>query len=249
MSRLPQVLTIDPPNEITFKGPFTDVVTSNLKLTNPSDKYVCFKVKTTAPKQYCVRPNSGLIPPSESVLVSVMLQPFDYNAEERNKHKFMVQTAFMPDGEHSLENIWKNTPQNEMMDSKLRVVFDLPADQLPNADKISVAKNSTQQQQQQSPSLITSIKPTSQNIEAEYRRVLDENKRYLHQLTQIEQENSQLRDRLKKVELGGEGGSNSSSFMGGGGSMVGSPERYTIMHLILSFIVAAFVGLILGKAF
>ncbi len=36
---------------------------------------------------------------------SVMLQPFDYNAEEKSKHKFMVQTAFVPEGETSLENI------------------------------------------------------------------------------------------------------------------------------------------------
>ena len=54
-------------------GPFSDVVTSYLKLTNPSDKQVCFKVKTTAPKQYCVRPNSGLIPPSGNVSVAGML--------------------------------------------------------------------------------------------------------------------------------------------------------------------------------
>jgi len=36
---------------------------------------------------------------------AVMLQPFDYNAEERNKHKFMVQSAYVPENEHSLETI------------------------------------------------------------------------------------------------------------------------------------------------
>ena len=42
-------------------GNFTEVVTANLKLTNPSERKVCFKVKTTAPKRYCVRPNSGFV--------------------------------------------------------------------------------------------------------------------------------------------------------------------------------------------
>lgn len=51
-------------------GPFTDVVTTNLKLRNPSDKKVCFKVKTTAPRRYCVRPNSGSIDPGTSVIIS-----------------------------------------------------------------------------------------------------------------------------------------------------------------------------------
>lgn len=44
-------------------GPFTVPVTSFMKLTNPSDKRVMFKIKTTAPKKYCVRPNSGILEP------------------------------------------------------------------------------------------------------------------------------------------------------------------------------------------
>ena len=53
-----------------FAGPFNEVVTADLKLTNPSEKKVCFKVKTTAPKRYCVRPNSGILDPKNSVTVS-----------------------------------------------------------------------------------------------------------------------------------------------------------------------------------
>ncbi|XP_048452149.1 vesicle-associated membrane protein-associated protein A-like [Rhincodon typus] len=75
MARLEQVLILDPPVELKFKGPFTDVVTTNLKLKNPADRKVCFKVKTTAPRRYCVRPNSGIIDPGTTVTVSVMLQP------------------------------------------------------------------------------------------------------------------------------------------------------------------------------
>ena len=30
--------------------------------------------------------------------VVVMLQPFDYNPEEKNNHKFMVQSLFAPNG-------------------------------------------------------------------------------------------------------------------------------------------------------
>ena len=32
------------------------------------------------------------------VAVAVMLQPFDYDPNEKNKHKFMVQSMFAPDG-------------------------------------------------------------------------------------------------------------------------------------------------------
>lgn len=51
-------------------GPFSDVVTTNLKLSNPTDRNVCFKVKTTAPRRYCVRPNSGIIDAGTSINVS-----------------------------------------------------------------------------------------------------------------------------------------------------------------------------------
>ena len=53
-----------------FSGPFSDVITANLVLRNPSNKTVLFKVKTTAPKQYCVRPNSGVLEPSKDQTVA-----------------------------------------------------------------------------------------------------------------------------------------------------------------------------------
>ena len=53
-----------------FVGPFTDVVTSTLNLRNPTNDPVIFKVKTTAPKQYCVRPNSGLLGLQEDITIS-----------------------------------------------------------------------------------------------------------------------------------------------------------------------------------
>ena len=87
-----------------------------MKLKNPSDRKVCFKIKTTAPKRwvdgdikekkvnyvylrYCVKPNSGVVDPNTEVAIAVSLQPFEYDPAEKNKHKFMVQSMFAPDGE------------------------------------------------------------------------------------------------------------------------------------------------------
>ena len=82
------LLEIDPPLDLKFKGransrrgpfrliasisspgPFTEVSTATLKLSNPTTKPINFKVKTTAPKQYCVRPNAGAVQPGGSVEV------------------------------------------------------------------------------------------------------------------------------------------------------------------------------------
>ncbi|EZF28939.1 hypothetical protein H101_07374 [Trichophyton interdigitale H6] len=57
------------PGELGFKRPFTKEVTEILYLRNPNSDPVAFKVKTTAPKHYCVRPNSGRIEPGKQVEV------------------------------------------------------------------------------------------------------------------------------------------------------------------------------------
>ena len=61
----------DPPLSLSLSpGPFSDVVTSHLYLRNPTNDTVIFKVKTTAPRQYCVRPNSGVLNSQEKATIS-----------------------------------------------------------------------------------------------------------------------------------------------------------------------------------
>jgi vesicle-associated membrane protein-associated protein A len=58
-----------------------------MALKNPTDKKIAFKIKTTAPKKYCVRPNCGVVEPKSSVeiasecvnLITLKLQKFDSN--------------------------------------------------------------------------------------------------------------------------------------------------------------------------
>lgn len=60
---------------------------------------------------------------------SVCLQPFIFDPAEKNKHKFMVQTVFAPDEEYNLERLWKDINPEQLMDSKLKCVFELPPEQ------------------------------------------------------------------------------------------------------------------------
>lgn len=41
-----------------------------MRLSNPTDKTILFKIKTTAPKKYCVRPNCGHLYPSDSIEIA-----------------------------------------------------------------------------------------------------------------------------------------------------------------------------------
>ena len=84
-----------------------------------------------------MKPNSGVVDPRNEVAIAVSLQPFEYDPAEKNKHKFMVQSMFAPDGDINQDTLWKEVDQNELMDSKLRCVFAMP----PGEEKVGVAEN------------------------------------------------------------------------------------------------------------
>ena len=125
------LIRIEPENEIRFTGPFTNTISTTLKVTNITDRKVFFKIKTTAPRSYCVRPNNGLVEPNETGTVQVMLQPFEYNPndKERMKHKFMVQSRYAPDDATiaDSDNAFKAVVDGvEVYDARLKCVFEAP---------------------------------------------------------------------------------------------------------------------------
>jgi len=100
------------PQELAFQRPFNAEVTQILKIKNPNRLPVAFKVKTTAPKQYCVRPNSGRIEPGKEVEVTVILQPMkqEPSLDIKCKDKFLVQS-------HTEED------KESVQEKKIRVVY------------------------------------------------------------------------------------------------------------------------------
>lgn len=123
-----ELLIIEPPNELRFRGPFKKPVITVLKLTNPTDELILFKIKTTAPKKYCVRPNFGHVSPQSSIRVQICLQAFVYDPNEKNKHKFMVQSLVVPEGVEDFNKLWKEVEPENLMDAKLKCVFEMPAE-------------------------------------------------------------------------------------------------------------------------
>ncbi|KAH8373653.1 vesicle-associated membrane protein-associated protein B/C [Drosophila serrata] len=121
-------LTIEPEHELRFVGPFNRPVVTIMSLRNNSAMPLVFKIKTTAPKRYCVRPNIGKILPYRSTQVEICLQPFIYDQQEKNKHKFMVQSVLAPTDADltDLNKLWKELEPEQLMDAKLKCVFEMP---------------------------------------------------------------------------------------------------------------------------
>uniref|UniRef100_A0A1A8CEF3 Vesicle-associated membrane protein, associated protein B and C n=1 Tax=Nothobranchius kadleci TaxID=1051664 RepID=A0A1A8CEF3_NOTKA len=203
MARPEQVLLLEPQHELKFRGPFLDVVTTNLKLSNPTDRNVCFKVKTTAPRRYCVRPNSGIIDAGTSINVSVMLQPFDYDPNEKSKHKFMVQSMLAPPDMTDMEGVWKEAKSEELMDSKLRCVFEMPVENEKTHDMESNKISSSLLKSD--PSVLSAKSLSSTLDDGEVKKIMEECKRLQMEAQRLREENKQIREddglRMRKSNI------------------------------------------------
>ncbi|KAL7399515.1 hypothetical protein ABVT39_025784 [Epinephelus coioides] len=230
MARPEQVLVLEPQHELKFRGPFTDVVTATLKLTNPTDRNVCFKVKTTAPRRYCVRPNSGIIDAGTSINVSVMLQPFDYDPNEKSKHKFMVQSMLAPYDMTDMEGVWKEAKPEELMDSKLRCAFEMPLENDKTTEHSTLPKSAS-----------------ASLDDGEVKKIMEECKRLQMEVQRLREENKQIREddglRKRKVTSMGAPHSSSSSAMATS-AMRDEGLSTRILALCVLFFV---IGVIIGK--
>lgn len=74
-------------------------MTEYLSLTNTSSERLAFKVKTTAPKLYCVRPNASVVEPGETKKISIILQGYTQPLPKdfKCKDKFLIVYCPCPD--------------------------------------------------------------------------------------------------------------------------------------------------------
>ncbi|KKK14677.1 hypothetical protein P175DRAFT_0106956 [Aspergillus ochraceoroseus IBT 24754] len=125
-------IVLDPP-DLGFKRPFDREVCQILHLNNHNPESVVFKVKTTAPKHYCVRPNSGRIEPGKNVEVQVLLQAMKEQPapDAKCKDKFLVQTvAVTKDMEFAnVTSIFEKATKASIQERKIRVNW-LPAEEV-----------------------------------------------------------------------------------------------------------------------
>ncbi|KAJ4365296.1 phosphatidylinositol-binding protein scs2 [Neocucurbitaria cava] len=123
------------PVELGFNRPFQQEVSQTLRLKNPHSDPVAFKVKTTAPKQYCVRPNSGRIEPGKDVEVQILLQAMkeDPPPDAKCRDKFLVQSVLVTADKEftNVGSLWthiEQTSKSSIQEKKIRVLFLPPHD-------------------------------------------------------------------------------------------------------------------------
>eukprot|EP01055_Gregarina_sp_Pseudo9_P004419 Gregarina_sp_Pseudo_9__4418@NODE_457_length_2800_cov_122_591452_g433_i0_p2_GENE_NODE_457_length_2800_cov_122_591452_g433_i0NODE_457_length_2800_cov_122_591452_g433_i0_p2_ORF_typecomplete_len252_score38_45Motile_Sperm/PF00635_26/1_3e26Motile_Sperm/PF00635_26/5_8e02PapDlike/PF14874_6/0_00014HALZ/PF02183_18/0_16_NODE_457_length_2800_cov_122_591452_g433_i0124879 len=79
-----------------------------LQLDNPSENNVAFKIKTTAPKSYLVKPSSGVVQPRSRQEVNILLIPLYEPPRDSSPDRFLVQSTVVPTAEPLSKEEWSD---------------------------------------------------------------------------------------------------------------------------------------------
>ncbi|XP_075644717.1 vesicle-associated protein 1-2-like [Castanea sativa] len=123
------LLSIEP-QELQFPFEPRKQISCSLQLFNKTDNYVAFKVKTTNPKKYCVRPNTGIVMPRSSCDVIVTMQAQkEVPPDMQCKDKFLLQSVVASPGAAAKDitpEMFNKESGHHVEESKLRVVYVAP---------------------------------------------------------------------------------------------------------------------------
>ncbi|KAL4336223.1 hypothetical protein GQ457_07G010850 [Hibiscus cannabinus] len=132
-----QLISVQP-NDLKFLFELDKPSFCDLQLTNNTDSHVAFKVKTTSPKKYFVRPNTGIVMPSDSCIIRVTLQAQrEYPPDMQCKDKFLLQSTIVPpntDVDDLPANTFNKDGSKEIKERKLKVFYESPLGQANSED-------------------------------------------------------------------------------------------------------------------
>ncbi|XP_059632665.1 vesicle-associated protein 2-2-like [Cornus florida] len=118
------------PSELKFTFESKKQSSCAIHLANISDQYVAFKVKTTSPKKYCVRPNIGIVKPKSTCDFTVTMQAqHSAPSDMQCKDKFLIQGTIVPFGtseEDVTTGMFTKESGKYVEESKLRVILVSP---------------------------------------------------------------------------------------------------------------------------
>ncbi|GAU21400.1 hypothetical protein TSUD_32290 [Trifolium subterraneum] len=130
MNRTP-ILEIEP-RELKFIFELKKQSSCSVKITNNTNHHVAFKVKTTSPKKYSVRPNVGVLAPKSSAEFIVTMQAQRVAPEDWVcKDKFLVQSTLVSEettDEDVTSNLFVKDGVRCIEENKLKVALISPPD-------------------------------------------------------------------------------------------------------------------------
>ncbi|CAA7406766.1 unnamed protein product [Spirodela intermedia] len=127
------------PEELVFEPELGKACFCDIKLINTTKHHVAFKVKTTAPRKYFVRPNKGVVQPWDSQTITITHQALkQYPEDKRSMDKFLIQSTIVPattDFDELPQDIFTEDDGRQIEEQKLGVVYTAAAERLEQEDE------------------------------------------------------------------------------------------------------------------
>ncbi|KAI8076552.1 PapD-like protein [Gilbertella persicaria] len=185
-------IQLDLEDNIAFERPLTRIVKQHVRIDNPHGQAVAFKVKTTAPKLYCVRPNSDIIPPHGSIQVQIMLQAFKEEPplDVKCRDKFLILSTFLNEVTENmnLQELWSHVEEKEkssIHQRKLRCLYVNPAEQ------VTVTKPTQPKQ------VVEPTQHEEEDVEQKMKRMEEELDKYKKQVEELREVEPMLEKQVK----------------------------------------------------
>lgn len=139
----PEILEVHP-QELKFSFELKKQSSCSVQMTNKTNHHVAFKIKTTNPKKYCVRPNTGVIEPNEVCDFTVTMQaPKAAPPDMICRDKFLIQSTAVPEGTKE-EDVTSNTfvkEDGKSVDEKRLKVILVPPPDSPESSPVNGQSN------------------------------------------------------------------------------------------------------------
>ncbi|GIL51704.1 hypothetical protein Vafri_7641 [Volvox africanus] len=206
------------PSDLRFRFQINKQLLATITINNPSSQRVAFKIKTTAPKKYVVRPSSGVVESCSNVSIQVIMQAQkEYTAEFANcKDKFMVQTTVLGEAEQIEKDTFNKEARKDLKEYRLRVTIEGPAappSPVPEANEAddegvavrvaAVPPAAPAPQLAPSPAAEPAVDPRLRNAVDNLHAATVENQQLKAQVDRLQRERDELRRQLDIFQLQG----------------------------------------------
>ncbi|XP_049884244.1 motile sperm domain-containing protein 2-like [Pectinophora gossypiella] len=121
---LGEMLRLVPNDVIVFKTD-SDEVSGQFTITNMDESAISFKIRTTSPEKFRVRPSSGILGPGLSQTVTIVVQA-GFQTRSSTKDRFLVMSVQIPKTDltqKELAEVWQNSSSSKVDEYRLKCQF------------------------------------------------------------------------------------------------------------------------------
>lgn len=119
-----EMLRLTPNDLIIFKCE-NDEISGQFVITNMDESAISFKIRTTSPEKFRVRPSSGTLAPGSTQTVLIVVQP-GFHLRTVTKDRFLVLSVQIPKIDltpKELSEVWQNSTGSKVDEYRLKCQF------------------------------------------------------------------------------------------------------------------------------